>query len=126
MAYEIFGRRGVGRNRASKLIPMITIVKDGFLHFNRQCYEKFLQNADSLMLMYDREARKVGIKPISGEMNKNAFPLKVYRTGSRIRVVQVGAKRFLDHFAIPYTHTAAYICEWNEELGILEIQIDPQ
>lgn len=109
--FEVFkrsDRRDIGRG------PAATVLVGGNISLNRAAYEA-LGQPDAVELLYDRDARIIGLRPVPREV-PHAFPLQ-----SRGSVRVVAGRAFAQHFRIDAsvsTRRPAYV-----EDGVLCIDL---
>jgi hypothetical protein len=112
MAYEVFEK--VTRRVTT---PMMTISSGGRLNFNTAASEILHKNAvEDVLLMWDREARKVAIRSIA-KKDARSYRMRFSREN---RAAGFAAKPFLEYIGYDYSHTKAFPCAWNEEQGMFE------
>lgn len=71
---------------------------------------------------YKRHRARTDVpKPLDGQVDKDACLLRF--KGNREKTPEFGAQAFYDYYDIPHEETKAYIAKWNEEAGIIEIQL---
>ncbi len=105
MAFEKF--TAVGKSFA----PKLSIRSNGQIGFNFGAIEKYgLEKFTHVVLFYDKEARKIGVRITKNKDEEGACTLRV-RNGN----ATIGAKSFLDFYSIPYTKTARFETVWDQK-----------
>lgn len=119
MAYEIFTKR-VTRNNA----PAITIGTSGRIGLNKTAAELLSKEAvDHVLLMWDSEHRKIGIRPI-----RKKDP-RAYRVNFSVNKSGAGiaAKAFCDYIGYDYqVSSKKFRAEWNETESAIEIDLNQE
>jgi hypothetical protein len=114
MAYELFTRK-----RSHGGPPAITVTKNGMFVINSSALEKHIKPCQFVHVYYDKDAGKVGIKPLSKKVDK-AYRLNVSPKGN---VGTVSATSFLSFIGYDHKETINFPAEWNEREGLLEFTI---
>ncbi len=115
MAYEEF----TAKSRATTDIPMISILKQGVIGINNECYKKYFKNCKYIIFFFDKENKKIGIK-LTNEPSSNTYSIRMSRDG---KLASVSAMAFLKYYKIPHNHSKSYPCDWNETEKILEVKL---
>lgn len=115
MAYEEF----TAKSRATTDIPMISILKQGVIGINNECYGKYFKNYKYAIFFFDKENKKIGIKP-TNEPASNTYTIRISRDG---KLASVSAMAFLNYYNIPHKDSKSYPCDWNESEKILEVKL---
>lgn len=71
-----------------------------------------------MVLMYDRETQRVGIK-ILNQPVAHAYPLRKTKNSR-----QCSASSFLRFYEIEHDQTRSYPAEWSEKEGAIVIRLD--
>lgn len=104
MAFERFTQ--TGRSLAAKL----SIWNKGQIGFGMGAVARFkLSGYDYVVLMYDREEKRIGFMFTNDPKEEGATKLNKRKTG-----VMVGAKTFLDFYEINYSETRQYNMKYDE------------
>lgn len=115
MAFEEF----TAKSRPNITIPMVSILKYGRIGLNQQCYIKYFKDYKFVVFLYDKETKKIGLKPTNDHL-RNAFNVKVAKTG---KMASISATSFLKHYGIAFDKSQSYPCYRNEAENILEVQL---
>jgi hypothetical protein len=115
MAFEEF----TAKKRSNSKIPMVSILKWGRISLNSECYTNYLKDCKLVILLYDAQHKKMGIRPTNQNLS-HAFNLKADKKG---KLANISAASFLEHYGIPYTESRSFACHWNETEKILEVQL---
>ena len=107
------------KTRPVKDKPIISISKQGIIGLNQACYNKYLKQYSYVILLFDKDSNKIGIKP-TNEDKINSYKIRVTRNGS---LAQISATAFLKYFNILYEKTRIYTCMWNDEEKLLEVKL---
>ncbi len=113
MAFEEF----TAKSRSNTTIPMVSILQYGRMGLNHQCYTRYFKDYKLVVFLYDKETKKIGLKPTNQHLS-NAFNIKVTKTGASI-----SATTFLKYYGITFDKSQSYSCHWNETEKILEVQL---
>lgn len=111
MSYQIFkptAKKGPG-------METISITRTG-MNFSRATTRKYLNEISYVELYFDRDNKKIGIKPLS-EKTENAYMLK----GNKSK--RVSAKDFLEFHKCTQSKTKRFVPIWNDQLKMLEIPL---
>lgn len=116
MGYEIYNRTN---KRVGK--PSLTISLLARMSLNKeatQALEKL--GVERILLLWDKSARKVGIKPSLRSDDSRSYKLSFGRKGNG---AGFSAKTFFDYIHYDYTTSRRYPLNWNEDQGIFETEI---
>ncbi len=104
--YEIFERRVPRMGN-----PMMSFSKLGQITFNTLAAQA-LQKAtvDHVLLMWDTEERKIGVKSTSNKKDSRAYHLRYHDAGNG---ASFSAKTFLDYIGIDYSQRRGLVVEVN-------------
>jgi len=86
---------------------------------NSSALEKYIKPCQFVHVYYDKDAGKVGIKPLPRKVDK-AYRLNVSPKGN---VGTVSATSFLSFIGNDHKETINFPAEWNEREGLLEFTI---
>jgi hypothetical protein len=103
--------------------PAITITKIGRIMLNAASTRIFHENGvESVLLLLDKEAGKVALKPIS---KKDA---RAYRVtyGKNNNGCSFSGKSFLDFAKMDYSRKRTFPATWNESDGLLEVTLSKE
>ncbi len=102
--------------------PSVSILRQGNFGLNTAVEKIFKERqVEYIILMYDPETNRIGFKPA------NPNEQGVYKLRGKRGAVQVSGVAFLKTYNIPYKERArSYPAQWNEELGMLVIQLQDQ
>jgi hypothetical protein len=117
MGYKVFERKIIRTGN-----PTLSIGKLGRFGLNAFSAKYFRDTAvEFVLLLWDEETRRLALRPTSKKDGK-AFTLKYDKQG---RGAGAGffAKSFLEYINYDYSTTRTLPAEWNENQGILEVQI---
>jgi len=115
MPFEEF----TAKTRPNINIPMVSILKQGRIGLNTECYKKYFLNYKFAVFFYDKQNKKIGIRP-TNQFLGNAFNIKLSKNG---KIASISAASFLKHYTIPCNKSRSYPCHWNENEDILEVQL---
>ena len=115
MGFEKFVMKSVRTDE-----PMVSIHKDGIIGVNRACYLNYLSNYKLVTLFYDRERRIIGIKPTNTKKIGETYLVRTSRDGT---IIKISAGAFLKYFNIDYTESKSFVARWNEEEGLVEVDL---
>jgi hypothetical protein len=120
MAFEVYTRQFTRTTE-----PKITITNLGRFSINNSAstlLKKHPLTSDAVLLLWDKAANKVGIRPVRKSDNR-AYPLKAYgpkgRSGTGFSAVP-----FLNFLNYNWSETRSYPVEWVE--GMLVFSIPPE
>ena len=95
-------------------LPKVSIRANGQLGLNQGAVEKFdLKAFQYAVLFFDKKTKTIGIKP-TNDQEEGVCKLQIRSMNGA-----VGAKAFLDYYAIPYKKTERYSAEWDEKLQMI-------
>jgi hypothetical protein len=113
MAFEKF------TEKARSFRPKLSIRSNSTIGLNAPAVVKFkLKDVKCLTLYYDRDDRKIGLKPTMDAEEDGAHPLNMSKTGAWI-----SARRFLDYFGLTTAETKRYDARWDEKEGMIVAQL---
>lgn len=115
MAFEEF----TSKRRAISDTPMVSLLKQGIFALNQACYNKYFKAYKYVILLFDKENNKIGLKP-TNEVSSNTYNIRVSRDG---KLANISAIAFLKFYKIPHNETKSYTCFWNEKEKILEVEL---
>ncbi len=114
MAFERF----TGRGKNYK--PRVSIWKGGQIGLNQGAVEKFdLINKCYVIMFYDRETRKIGLKFVENGEEEGAAKMNV-----RNNAAIIAAKSFLTCYDINHKETDKYDIYIDEQTGYYIIDLD--
>jgi len=111
--------------------PKISIRTNGQLGLNQGTIRKFsLSEGDwYVVLYYDREERKIGIRKTRDHDEEGAAKLirREVKTkeGQSSMNCYISCKSFLDFYEIDYTKTRNYRAEWDDNEGMIVVSLEP-
>ncbi len=105
MAFEVFEFRG----RISGNTPMLTIMRTGMFSLNGAARSEMFQGVERVVLMYDPDTRRIGIKP-EKKATRNSHKL------SKTSNMMFAARTFLKYYRIDYSETRKYELTWDSTL----------
>lgn len=116
MSFEEFQSRG----RIFSKDPRVTITKMGQIHFNATCVAQWIQprGATHVILMYDRETRRIGFKLLTHEA-PHAYMLRFIQNAA-----QCSGASFLHYYEIDHDQTRSYPAEWSESDRAIVVRLD--
>ena len=100
--------------------PKVSIRRNGQIGFNNGARKRFeLDNYKYVILFYDKENEKIGIK-LTNEGSENGIMILQKRPLN----VAVSAKSFLEYYELPYLKTSRYDPQWdeNEKMIIVDLK----
>lgn len=104
MAFEKF------TEKARSFRPKVSLRSNSTIGLNAPAVAKFkLKDVKCVTLYYDRDTKKIGIKPGFDADEDGAHPLNLSRTGAWI-----SARRFLDYFGLTTGETKRYDAGWDD------------
>ncbi|MBA3713058.1 MAG: hypothetical protein H0W76_11505 [Pyrinomonadaceae bacterium] len=113
MPYEIFTRK---QTRMSS--PAVSIAAIGRIALNQAATQIFQSNAVELvLLLWDDARHRIAVRPIT-KKDKRAYALSRGKSSAMF-----SAKTFLEYIGYDYSETRAFPAQWNEEEGMLEVEI---
>jgi hypothetical protein len=90
--------------KARSFRPKLSLRSNSTIGLNAPAVNKFkLKDVKCVTLYYDRDARKIGLKPTNDPEEEGVHPLNMSKTGA-----WVSARRFLDYFGLTTTETKRY------------------
>lgn len=117
MPYEVFEQK----TRSYK--PVVSITENGTIGLNGGVYNRFsVSKYNFVVLLYDKERKRVGIKLVKNEDEKGARKL---RHRKKVLGGDVSARPFLDYYQIKFAKkTSRYDPFWDDEAGVIAFEID--
>ncbi len=116
--------------RTTKSIPAVTINPQGRFSINKGCLEQYplFQTANCIVLLYDKETNKVGIRPVDkDQIDKKYFNIKL----STIRDdnKQIINRNFVDNIFlnscdIKLKKTTRFNVTWNDDIKAITFKVD--
>lgn len=104
MAFEKF------TEKARSFRPKLSVRSNSTIGLNAPAVIKFkLKDAKCVTLYYDRQERRIGLKPTNNTDEEGAHPLNMSKTGA-----WVSARRFLDYFGLTTPETKRYDATWDD------------
>jgi hypothetical protein len=105
MAFEKF------TEKARSFRPKLSIRSNSTIGLNAPAVLKFkLRDMKCVTLYYDRDEKKIGLKPTVDVEEEGSHPLNMSKTGAWI-----SARRFLDYFGLTTAETKRYDIGWDEK-----------
>jgi len=118
MAYEIFTREVIRTGS-----PRISVNTLGRVGINQAATKILKDNAvEFVLLLWDKERNKIAIRPIT-KKDKRAYIVTFAPKGNG---AGFSAKTFFKYIGYDYAETRSLAAEWNENEGILEIDVPPE
>ncbi len=91
--------------------PKLSIWKAGQISFNKASVDKFnLDKVTHCVLYYDKETKKIGIKPTTDEKESSRLKLKKYKWGCLL-----WAKNYVKSFGFSTVKTRQLHPYWDEK-----------
>jgi hypothetical protein len=113
MAFERFTQAG----RAFR--PRASIRSTGQIGLSHGCMNRYsLERVPYAVLFYDRDTRRIGIKPTADQNEEGALRISV-RSGSG----SIAARSFLDYYRVEYGETRSFDVTYDEEARMLIINL---
>ena len=104
MAFEKF------TEKARSFRPKLSLRSNSTIGLNAPAVTMFnLKGVRCLTLYYDRDERRIGLKPTTNLDEEGAHPLNMSKTGA-----WVSARRFLDYFGLSTEETKRYEAGWDK------------
>ena len=116
MGFEVF-IRAAGMRRGNSL-PHISILKTGSFSINRACMDAFLKDVTYTQLLFDHDARRIGLKPVAPDSG-NSFKISRSKSGSG----SIAARLFLSHYGVEYSTTQRLKAEWDESMQAVVVSL---
>jgi len=115
MGFEEFDKRmsPLGKN------PTVTIQKRGTISLNRPAH-KLMGEPVAVVLLYDREARVIGLKPTE-EDAPNAYVLRPQVPNNPASTLAVSSLAFTQYYGIDTPVSRRYAPTWDD--GILRVDL---
>lgn len=99
--------------------PKVSIRSTGQIGFSHGCVTRHgLDKTPFAVLFYDRDTKRIGVKPMSDRNEDGALKLSV-RGGSG----SISARSFLDYYHIEYDKTRSFDVTYDDESGMLIINL---
>lgn len=118
MSFEIFTRQMVRTGD-----PMVTLMATGRMSLNKQAGNRLEQKAvERVLLLWDKDSRRVGIKPIT-KKDPRSYKLSYASRGNSAGFSAVTFFRFINY---DWDKTRSYPVEWNEEEDMYIFTIPPE
>ena len=114
MPFELFERK-----RTHGGPPAVSISKMGLFVINASAIEKYFQKRKYAAIYWDKEAGKVGIKPLVKKEEKS-YNMHYSPKGN---VGSMSATAFLKYVGYDLQETKSFPAAWNEKEGLLEFTI---
>lgn len=113
MAFEKF------TEKARSFRPKLSLRSNSTIGLNAPAVTKFkLKGFKCVTLYYDRDGRKIGLKPTNNPDEEGAHPLNMSKTGA-----WVSARRFLDYFGLTTAETKRYDAGWDEADKMIVVKL---
>jgi hypothetical protein len=115
--FEIFSRYGNRINRP----PTVAIAKQGRIQLNKAATEFFgpdLEAINWVLLMWDKSAKKVGIRPLR-KKDKRGYRINFNPNGG----AALSSKSFMDFIGYDREQTRWFPARWNEDEQVLEVEL---
>ncbi len=90
--FEVFAREFKKRNDQ----PVLTINKKGRIGINRQAYESWFADNEFVLLAYDPDNKRIGIK--SSSKDRNTFKVSRHTSKKGHQSFYINALSFLNHY----------------------------
>ncbi len=117
MGYEVFERK-VQRVYG----PAVSLQRLGRIVLNKPAASYLTeQGATSALILFDQENHRFAIRPIFRK-DPRAYPVRFGNKRATLGAT-INAKSFFDTIGLDYEQTRQYEAKWNEEEGLLEIEI---
>ncbi len=110
--FETFDKRAVPMTKR----PQVTIQAKGTLSFNASSYH-VLGKPEAIELLYDREERVIGFRPVDKD-SLNAYPMRPVSAGG---TYVVAGNAFLKYYDIPFGSPVRYDADYAD--GILMVDL---
>jgi len=99
--------------------PRISIRKNGQISLSQGAVQKFeLREVPYVVLFYDKEAQRIGIKPTHDPEEPGAYKLNHKGSGATI-----SGLAFLDYFGIDHGRSQRYEAHWDEEHRMVVVDL---
>lgn len=114
MAFEEFTKK---KSRGSTELK-VSISRAGLFILNSASVNQHFKGFDYVVLLWDSENRKVGIKPVKDHRD-NAYTVNTNKS-----VASISGTAFLGHCGLnPLKGHDPYKANWNEKLALLEFKV---
>lgn len=116
MSFEVFDKR----RASSAPSPFVSIQRRGPLSLNRAAHEA-MGEPKAAELLYDRENRKIGIKPVD-PTNPRGFPVRAQgRNGSTFIIA---GQSFTKYYGIDTTVARRYAAVKEDDMLVVDLTAD--
>lgn len=113
MGFEKFEKEEGGKGGTG---PRISLRKSGSIGINGKAIESFFGNESYVTLYYDRDNKRVGIRP---ERKSTKDTYKLQKREKSGHGGSISATSFMREFDLIPAKTKQYRAEWNEEEGMI-------
>lgn len=114
MAFERF--TGGGRSYKARA----SIRKNGQIGLSQGAVQRFkLDRYPYVVLFYDKETERIGIKPTQNPEEPGAYRLNHKGSGA-----DISGLAFLEYFGIDRDRSRRYEADWDDEQGMLVIDLE--
>lgn len=113
--FEVFNRRAAPVTTQ----PLVTIQKRGTMSFNRAAFEA-LGEPEAVELLFDRQERIVGFRPVGGDVPHAYRPRKQGRTYNYL----VAGQAFTQHYGIETDTARRYPAAMLDGVLIVDLKAD--
>ena len=122
MAFEKYESTGQGRG-GGQTVPKISLRKSGSIGINNQALEQYFEDAGAVVMYYDDEENRVGLKPVEDkEAEDGAYTLSRSDSGGSVTPIS-----FLNQHGLVPEITTQYEPETvkvNQNLELVSIDLD--
>lgn len=113
MPYEVFTRKKTRTTTPS--VSFSTLARVGL---NQAATEIMKKNAvERVLLLWDNDHHRMAVRPIT-KKDPRAYMLSSAKSSTMF-----SAKAFLEYIGYDFSETRSFPADWNEEEGLLEIEI---
>ncbi len=116
MPFEVFDKK----RASSAPSPFVTIQRKGPLSLNRAAHEA-MGEPETAELLFDREARKVGIKPVE-PTNPRGFPVRPQ--GKNGSTFMIAGQSFTRHYGIDTSVARRYAAVKEGDMLVIDLNAD--
>jgi hypothetical protein len=109
---------GPGRPPATE--PKISLRKSGSIGINQVALDRYFEGHDGAVLYYDGDNNRMAVRPVVDKSTAEA----AYTVSRTEGGGTIGAVAFLEEFDLQPDVTKQYVPEWDEDEGILLINLD--
>jgi hypothetical protein len=99
--------------------PRVTLRQSDSIGLSSVIVEEYFDDVDGAVLYYDEDENKVGIEPADTEENTDAYAVTSTSGSGSIQ-----ASSMMRRYELTPEETTAYEPEWDDELGMLVIDLD--